>query len=219
MRPALLIIACGCFVSGVVDVSGQGLTPTPLPPLTPSPPPPSQTRPVQTPPPQTPPPTTSSGAVITLTTFTVGNWAAAAYSAPGSTTFDHCTGYTPYRNGITLGFAVSRTFQWSMGFYDPTWQLTPGVVYPVAFTIDSSAADMASATALTVNTVEVTLQPSVALFKRFMEGEQLKVETASESFIFDLTKTSELLPDLLKCVESYVGAAPASSNPFALSAQ
>jgi hypothetical protein len=148
----------------------------------------------------------------------VGNWSAGAYSAPGSNVFDHCAGATPYRNGITLAFAVTRTFQWSMGFYDPTWKLTPGGTYPLAFAIDSSSADSATATAVNVNTVEVALAPNVALFKRFMEGEQLKVAAASENFVFDLTKTSELLPDLLKCTEAYVGAAPPSSNPFGTSA-
>ncbi len=101
-----------------------------------------------------------------------------------------------------------------MGFFDPAWQLVPGTAYPLAFTIDSSPPDMATAIAISAKMVEVPLAPNVALFKRFMEGERLKVVAASENFIFDLTKTSELLPDLLRCVEGYVGAAPPSSNPF-----
>ncbi|MGD0635224.1 MAG: hypothetical protein ABSA13_13265 [Beijerinckiaceae bacterium] len=128
--------------------------------------------------------------------------------------FDHCVGETLYRNGITLAFGVTRTFQWSMAFFDPAWQLTPGTSYPLAFTIDRSQPDMATAIAISANTVVVPLAPDVALFKRFMKGEKLTVEAASEAFVFDLTDTSKLLPDLLRCVESYVGTAPSTSNPF-----
>ena len=47
-----------------------------------------------------------------------------------------------------------------------------------------------------------------------MHGNQLTVNAASQNFLFDLTKTIELLPDLLRCVEGYVGQAPPSNNPF-----
>jgi len=104
-----------------------------------------------------------------------------------------------------------------MAFFDPAWRLTPRTSYQLAFTIDSSPPDVATATAISVNAVEVPLAPDVALFKRFMEGERLQVVAASENFIFDLTDTSKLLPDLLRCVESYVGAAPPTSNPFVTS--
>jgi hypothetical protein len=152
--------------------------------------------------------------VTTLSTFNVGNWSAAAFTAPGSMDFDHCAGETLYRSGITLGFKVTGAFLWSMYFYNPAWKLTPGASYPLAFTLDYSAPDMATAIAIGVNAVEVALAPDMTLFKRFMEAEKLKVEAASESFVFDLTDTSKLLPDLLNCVHSYVGAAPATSNPF-----
>jgi hypothetical protein len=230
MRAIAAVAACIYLLGATSGVSGQALTPS-TPPLSPNTPPLAPDTPpvtANTAPltPNTPPltpstspaPANAPATVTTLATFTVGNWAAAAYTAAGSTAFDHCAGATPYRNGITLAFAVTRTFQWSMGFFDPAWQLVAGTTYPVAFAIDSSPPDTATATAINVSSVEVPLTPNVALFKRFMEGERLKVVAASENFIFDLTQTSELLPDLLRCVESYVGAAPPSSNPFVSSA-
>ncbi len=242
MRTIVALTTCICVLAGASGVSGQTLTPTAPPPLTPSAPPlaPSAPPPIPSAPPLAPsaPPLTPSappetptappppapsarpapantpGAVTTLSSFTVGNWSAAAFSAPGSMDFDHCAGETLYRSGITLGFKVTGAFLWSMYFYNPAWKLTPGASYPLAFTLDYSAPDTATAVAIGVSAVEVELAPDMALFKRFMEGEKLKVEAASESFVFDLTDTSQLLPDLLNCVHSYVGAAPATSNPF-----
>ena len=201
------------------------LTPTPLPPLTPTPPPvPSAPPPLpstpppapSTPPPgpSTPPPAANSGTITTLSSFNVGNWSAGAYSVPGSMAFDHCAGAANYKSGITLVFAVSRTFQWSMGLYNQSWQLAEGSTYQVNYAIDSSGPTLAKAVAIGPNQVEIPLAPNVILFKRFMQGEQLTVNAASQNFSFDLTKTIELLPDLLRCVENYVGAAPPSSNPF-----
>ena len=222
MRAITALAVCICVLAGASGVSGQALTPStpPLTPnapaLTPSSPPLAPSTPAVTP--SSPPASANPPAgITTLSTFSVGNWSVGAYSATGSTAFDHCAGATPYQNGITLAFAVTRTFQWGMAFFDPAWKLTPGTAYPLAFTIDSSPPDTVTATAITANEIEVLLAPNVALFKRFMEGEKLKVIAASENFIFDLTNTAELLPDLLRCVESYVGAAPPSSNPFTTS--
>lgn len=75
--------------------------------------------------------------------------------------------------------------------------------------------DLSTATAITNQMVQVQLADSVALFKKFMNGNKLKVEAAQQNFVFDLTNTSEFLPALLKCAEIYAGAAPPSSNPFA----
>ncbi len=189
------------------------LAPSAPPPLAPSAPPPAPSAPPVAP--SAPPaPTNQGGEVTTLGTFTVGNWSAGAYSAPGSMQFDHCAGETPYQNGVTLGFAVTRDYQWSMAFYDPAWRLTPGASYPLSFTIDYSQPGSATAIAFSVNAVDVPLAPDLALFKRFMEGNRLRVVAASESFVFDLTDTAQLLPDLLNCVKSYAGAAPPTSNPF-----
>jgi hypothetical protein len=144
----------------------------------------------------------------------VGNWSGGAYSVAGGTALDHCAGAATYNSGVTIAFAVSSNFQWSLGLFDPNWNLTVGTTYPVAFTIDGSSPDFATATAIGANEVDIPLAPTVALFKKFMEGEMLKVEAATQVFSFKLTNTSQLLPDLLKCVEAYAGSAPASANPF-----
>jgi hypothetical protein len=200
-----------------------------LPPLTPSPPPPVTPPPVTpappppitgggAPPPNSggggPPPAASSGTIATLSTFMVGNWSAGAYSVAGSMAFDHCAASAEYKSGITLIFAVSRTFQWSMGLYNSSWQLSQGSTYQITYAVDGSGPTIAKAVALGPSQVEIPLAPNVTLFQRFMHGNQLSVNAASQNFLFDLTRTIELLPDLLRCVENYVGQAPPSNNPF-----
>ena len=144
----------------------------------------------------------------------VGNWSAGAYSVAGSMAFDHCAASAEYKSGITLIFAVSRTFQWSMGLYNSSWQLSQGSTYQITYAVDGSGPTIAKAVALGPSQVEIPLAPNVTLFQRFMHGNQLSVNAASQNFLFDLTRTIELLPDLLRCVENYVGQAPPSNNPF-----
>ena len=236
---AIPILAASVCVLAATSVLAQSIppsTPGNTPPLTPSAPPPTPTQPPPvpsapppvptTPPPLTqtlpppgpstppPPPVANSGTITTLSTFSVGNWSAGAYSMPGSMAFDHCAGSAPYKSGVTLVFAVDRTFQWSMGLYNPSWQLAQGSKYQITYAIDASGPTLAQAVAIGPSQVEIPLAPNVTLFKRFMQGEQLVVNAASQNFAFDLTKTIELLPDLLRCVESYAGAAPPSANPF-----
>jgi hypothetical protein len=151
----------------------------------------------------------------TMSTFKIGNWSAGAYSVNGTNTFDHCAGAAMYKNGTNMAFSVSRTFQWSMGFENPTWSLTVGQSYPIAFTVDGRSASQASAIAISKDEVEVPLADSVPLFEVFMHGEVLKVDAAAQNFTFDLTNTVELLPALLRCAQSYVGVQGPSSNPFA----
>jgi hypothetical protein len=197
--------------------SAPGLTPTPPPPLTP--PPLSGGPGGGAPPPPTsdggaPPPAANVGTITTLTTFSIGNWSAGAYSVPGSMAFDHCAASAEYKSGITLIFAVSRTFQWSMGMYNSAWQLSQDTSYQVTYAIDGSGPTIAKAVAIGPSQVEIPLAPNETLFQRFMRGNQLTINAASQNFLFDLTKTIELLPDLLSCVENYVGKAPPSNNPF-----
>jgi hypothetical protein len=117
-------------------------------------------------------------------------------------------------------FSVNRRYQWSVGFGNPSWQLTPQSVYPISFSIDGSQPINARAMAITKNTVEVPLADNVQLFDRFKLGDMLRVSAANQNFQFQLTDTAKLLPGLLQCVresleaETRTASTP-STNPFA----
>lgn len=223
MRAMRCSIAALCLFGTVTGVSAQGLTATPLPPgvsASPATPPvPRASSPaspaVNASSASAPTPSPRAPALLVLSTFAVGNWTAHAFAASGTGTFSFCAGTVPYRNGITVSFVLSNTFQWGIVLYDPGWSLNTGTAYPVGLQIDSSRTGIDSATAISSNEVLIPLAPTVALFKDFMAGEQLKVQAATASYTFNLTNTAELLPNLLKCAETYAGKAPVSANPFA----
>jgi hypothetical protein len=152
----------------------------------------------------------------TLGRFKIANWNGGAYTAGSSDTFNHCAASAKYRSGIYVLFSVNRRYQWSIGFGNPKWQLTPREIYPIAFSIDGRQAIGAKARAISKTTVEVPLWDNAQLFERFKYGNLLKVAAANQIFSFRLTDTSKILPALLRCVRvSLEGTRIATdSNPF-----
>jgi hypothetical protein len=150
-----------------------------------------------------------------MRTFKVGAWHAGAYTSSSSREFSHCAATAGYKSGIWVTFSISRNFVWSMGFSNPAWKLVPGSEFDIGFTVDDMSPIFAKAVALTASRIDVTLDDSIELFKRFQRGHLLKVATTKTVFQFDLKDTSKLLPTLLYCAQQK-GAAPeiASANPF-----
>lgn len=147
--------------------------------------------------------------------FKVGEWYAGAYSSDTTGQFNHCAASATYRSGILVLFSIDKNFRWSMGFAHPDWQLRPGTVYDVAFTVDDLTPIAAKAVAITHTQIRVQLADSVELFSHFKRGYVLRVAAARRVFSFNLTGTSRVLPALLTCAQNR-GASPRppSSNPF-----
>ncbi len=160
-----------------------------------------------------PPRTAPTGPV--LYGYKVDAWDAGAFANPGTTTLAYCAGAATYKNGVTVAFFLNSQFEWGIVLIDPSWNLTYNASYPIDMAVDTRASGAATATAIGTAEVSIPLKPSVALFKDFMEGEKLKIQTAGGTYVFDLTNTSEMLPSLVKCVERYSGPIPVSANPFA----
>jgi hypothetical protein len=55
--------------------------------------------------------------------FNVANWKAGAYAKDATDQFSHCAASARYKSGITVYFSINRSFEWSMGFSNPTWKL------------------------------------------------------------------------------------------------
>jgi hypothetical protein len=117
-----------------------------------------------------------------------------------------------------MSFSVSRSFAWSMAFAHPSWRLTQGQTYDIAFTVDQMQPLRARAIAVGPNIVEVPLADSTELFQRFRQGYQLRVAAAGQVLAFNLTGTSQVLPALLRCVQANLqpsGTTTVAANPFA----
>jgi hypothetical protein len=150
--------------------------------------------------------------------FQVGAWSAGAYTKQNARQFNHCAASASYNSGILMSFSVSRAFAWSMAFAHPSWRLTQGQTYDIAFTVDQMSPLRARAIAVGSNLVEVPLADSTELFQRFRQGYQLRVAAAGQVFAFNLTGTSQVLPALLRCVQANLqpaGTTTVAANPFA----
>jgi hypothetical protein len=105
-----------------------------------------------------------------------------------------------------------------MAFAHPSWRLTQGQTYDIAFTVDQMPPLRARAVAVGPNLVEVPLADSTELFQRFRQGYQLRVAAAGQVLAFNLTGTSQVLPALLRCVQANLqpaGTTAVAANPFA----
>jgi len=150
--------------------------------------------------------------------FPVGTWSAGAYTKQNTKQFNHCAAAANYNSGILMSFSVSRSFAWSMAFAHPSWRLTQGQTYDIAFTVGQMPPLRARAVAVGPNLVEVPLADSTELFQRFRQGYQLRVAAAGQVLAFNLTGTSQLLPVLLRCVQANLqpgGTTTVAANPFA----
>ena len=209
---ALSAVALSVGLIGTVcSASAQAPVIAPAPNLTPAAPPPPNPAPPQAA--AAPPRTAATGPV--LYGYKVDAWDAGAFAKPGTSTLAYCAAAANYKNGITLAFVLNSQFEWGILLIDPSWNLTYNASYPIDMAVDTLASGAATATAIGTAEVWIPLKPSVALFKDFMEGEKLNIQTAGGNYTFDLTNTSEMLPSLVKCAERYVGPIPASANPFA----
>lgn len=157
----------------------------------------------------------SAAHAATLNSVQIGNWTAGAYSNDQTGEFSHCAAIASYKSGILMGFAVNRSYGWSMAFANPQWNLQVGSRYPIAFTVDQIPALNATAIAVKNIMVEVPLADSTALFNVFRRGYMLTVFGAGQTFQFNLTGTSQILPILVACVHNHLAPPPVqAANPF-----
>jgi hypothetical protein len=213
MRNLSAVVLSVGLVGTVCSASAQApvIAPAPNPAVSPNPAPAASPNPA--PAAAAPPRTAPTGPV--LYGYKVDAWDAGAFANPGTSTLAYCAAAANYKNGVTLAFVLNSQFEWGIALIDPSWNLTYNASYPIDMEVDTRASGAATATAIGTAEVLISLKPSVALFKDFMEGEKLNIQTAGGNYTFDLTNTSEMLPSLVKCAERYVGPIPASANPFA----
>ena len=136
-----------------------------------------------------------------LQSFRIGNWQGAAYASNGR--FALCAAWATYGSGTSMRFAIDRQYRWGMDLANRDWQLRPGTVYELAFSIDG--ADPIRITAKAANSTEVSFQlaDSLELFNRFRRGNQLRVTSSHSVFTFSLADSSAMLARLHDCVRHH----------------
>ncbi len=143
-----------------------------------------------------------------------GAWTGGAYTDDATGQFSHCAVNARYKSGVALFFSVTRDRQWSMGFANSHWELSPGNRYPVRFQVDSGPILKGRALAKTPRMVQVHLPAKSRLFRHFKIGSTLKVATGSRVMRFNLTGTNHMLSKLYRCAVHFARQDTIGRDPF-----
>jgi hypothetical protein len=145
----------------------------------------------------------STARAATIEEFNIRGWIVGAYSDNRTGYFSHCATSVPFRSGTTLLFHLSRTYQWSMGLYNPVWRSTPGNAINLMYYIDNDPPIRVRAVVNNLGVVSIPLADSRALFEKFKRGRRLYVVDSRERFGFDLANSSKALEAVYNCVQRH----------------
>lgn len=146
----------------------------------------------------------------------VGAWVGGAYTDPNTGAFAYCAAATAYKSGITFLVTVTRDYQWSLAFSDPSWTLGTGQTIPIELTFDGRGKFNVVGTARSRDFVTVPMPDNSQLISRFRAATTMTAVANNNVFQFALTTTSRLLPALVACVHQETGIAskaPATESP------
>jgi S1-C subfamily serine protease len=146
----------------------------------------------------------------------VGNWHGGAYSDDKSGAFSHCAAGASYQSGIYFMVSVGQDFSWTLGFAHDNWQLTPGQPFAMALTFDGQAAINVPALPIGAHLVSVAMPTNSALIGQFRKAKVMTAFAQGQLFQFTLTRTAQLLPSLVNCVQSVKKNGMASAGEFAV---
>ena len=134
--------------------------------------------------------------------FQLGLWSGGAYTNEQTGGFSHCAASVPYKSGISMFVAVNRLFGWSLGFYDPQWNLTPASQIPIQIHFDGGPGFNVTGTVLRPMLVEVPMPDNSSLINTFRKSFQMSALAQNQGFMFNLNGTSRLMVQLVECVRT-----------------
>lgn len=132
--------------------------------------------------------------------FQSGNWSGGAQNDHNGKFLD-CSMSAGYRSGITLGFIITRNYDWGLDLYNPAWSLVPNSQEKVVLSIDRRGSFKAKAKALTAHAIVIPLDASGPVVRAMRHGSLLHVYTGSGHLAFALTGTSTAIRNLALCVD------------------
>jgi hypothetical protein len=143
-----------------------------------------------------------------LRSYKIGNWLIGVYGDNRTGAFSNCIATASYKNGITLGFVVTRNLRWKIAFSDPRWSLAAGKEVNGTYRVDEGNVRATTAVAIGPNAIQSDLPDRADIFDEFRRGRMLSFTGGGDVVQFALTDTSRMLADLLQCARDR-GAPPA----------
>jgi hypothetical protein len=144
--------------------------------------------------------------------FKVGAWDSGAYSDGTQGKFSHCAGSASYNSGIIVTLLINKEYNWGVAFSHPSWNLTPGHDFDLAYVVDGGEPRSTKAKAVSSKQALIGFGGDSDRFKEFSRGHLLRIAAANQVFTFDLTDTAKLLPALLNCVTRQLNPTPALAS-------
>lgn len=145
-----------------------------------------------------------------------GSWNGGAYSDPQTHRFDYCAASATYRSGVSLVVAIGRSYDWRILFVDPLWNLAAGTQIPLVVSFDDGSPWTLMGQVRGSDMVYVEMPENTGLIRSFRGAYTMTVYALGRTFGFDLTDTSELVPELAQCVTTELAAQPAGPNPTSM---
>jgi hypothetical protein len=101
-----------------------------------------------------------------------------------------------------MGVAVTRSFGWTLGFYDPKWALVQNSQIPIELHFDGGAAVDVFGNAINPTLVVVPMPDNSTLINAFRFAYQMNAIAQGNVFQFNLASTSKLMVQLVDCVRT-----------------
>ncbi|ODA67211.1 hypothetical protein A7A08_01958 [Methyloligella halotolerans] len=148
--------------------------------------------------------------------FRSGNWTGDSYQDE-SGRFRDCTMTTSYRSGTTMGFVISRDYNWGLVLLNETWKLREGSSQDIAIKVDTRYRFDAVAKAVSVDGIVIPLSSDGSMVDALRDGRVLTVVSSSGNVTFELAGTSQAIKDLAICVRQELDREASSgsgNDPF-----
>jgi hypothetical protein len=139
----------------------------------------------------------------TLETFAIAGWSGAAISDDRTGQLSHCAILRNYPDGAALVFIIDSKLHHSISFANDAWHLREGTPFPLSYAINDGAAISAAGQILQPDTVGVALADNLNVFEQFKDGDQLRLNAAGHTFLFDLKGISKALNAAQLCANKW----------------
>lgn len=139
-----------------------------------------------------------------ITTFRSGSWTGAAYADDTTGRFRSCTAIASYKSGIAMIVLVSRAYRWELGFDSKRWDLKKGSKINLEYRIDRGRWQSVTGQIYSRRAVRLPMPPRGPLVRQFRRGRVLQLSDGRKTYRFNLTGTSRLMVDLVRCVDKYL---------------
>jgi len=143
--------------------------------------------------------------------FQSGDWEGQA-STDESGKFSDCTMTAAGESGVTIGFIISRNFDWGLVLVDDTWGLPVGSAQDVTLAVDDRAPIPAVAKVVDPHGILIPLENSGPVVDAMRHGERLSVVTQAGKVSLRLRGTRDAIAQLAACVSKQLEAEKAQDG-------